>query len=144
MQRLADAFFDAVNRRDPEAMIALFHAAAKFRPSVLVGSRSLYSGHEGVRRYFEELRPIDGGQTVRIREVRRISGDQFVVLTDVLVGTEVASPAAVILRVQDGKIIEATAHLSDEATLVSVGLIPSGSRPEPGPPEIRGRADEAR
>ena len=115
MQRIAHAFVDAANRRDPEALIVLFHSDAEFRPSVLVGSRSSYRGHDGVRRYFEHLRPVDRDQRVRIREIRRISGDQFVVLTEVMVETEIASPAAIILRVEDGKIVEATAHLTRRA-----------------------------
>jgi hypothetical protein len=125
MQRIAHAFVDAANRRDPEALTVLFDSDAEFRPSVLVGSRSSYRGHDGVRRYFEELRPVDRDQWVRMREIRRISGDQFVLLTEVMLGSEPVSPAAIILCIEDGKIIKATAHLSDEATLVAVGLLPS-------------------
>jgi ketosteroid isomerase-like protein len=36
----------------------------------------------------------------------------------------VISPAALIIRVRDGRIARAEAHLSDEATLIAVGLIP--------------------
>jgi hypothetical protein len=97
-----------------------------------------------VRRYFEDLRPVDRDQRVQIREILCISGDQFVVLTEVMIGTELASPAAIILRVEDGKIIEATAHLSDEATLIALGLIPSPADPRRPHPETRGRAEGVR
>jgi len=66
------------------------------------------------------------------------------VLTEVMLGSEPVSPAAIILCVEDGKIIKATAHLSDEATLVAVGLLPSRADPPPPHPETRGRAEVVR
>jgi ketosteroid isomerase-like protein len=124
MQRAAADFVDAVNGRDAEALIVLLHPDVEFRPSVLAGTRSVYRGHEGVRRYFAQLRATDRDQRVRLSEVRRIGDARFVVLAEVMLDGEAVSPAAVIMGVQDDKAIEVTAYLSDEQTLVSVGLIP--------------------
>ena len=52
-----------------------------------------------------------------------ISDDEFVVDTEVLVGDHVVSPGAVILRLAEDKIIEATAYLSDEETLKTTGRV---------------------
>lgn len=124
MQRLAKAFVDAANTRDPEALCEIFEPDGELHPSVLVGSRSSYRGHEGLRKYFRALQDTDGGQMVQIIDVRGTRDDEFVVLAQVTLGAEVISPAALIIRVSDGRIARAEAHLSDEATLIAVGLIP--------------------
>lgn len=123
-ERIAHAFVDAYNRRDPERWVALFHPEAEFHPTLLIGSRSVYRGHEGVRRYLDELGHGHMEQQARVREIRRVAADRFVLLTDVLDQGKVVSPAAVLLRLEDDKIIAATAYLSDDETLISLGLIP--------------------
>jgi hypothetical protein len=60
----------------------------------------------------------------RIRDVRLLGGDEFLLLSEILVKDEPVSRGAVIIRVADEKIIEATAYLSDEATLTALGVIP--------------------
>ncbi len=124
MQRIAQAFVGAANARDPEALCEIFEPDGELRPSVLVGSRSTYTGHDGLRQYFRSLRDTDAGQMVQIAEVRRIREDQFVALVRVTLGAEVLSPAALIITVRNGRIARAEAHLSDEPTLIAVGLIP--------------------
>ena len=54
----------------------------------------------------------------------------FIVFTEVMLGDKVISPAAVIVRLAEGRIIEATAYLSDERTLDALGLTP-GKRDDP-------------
>ena len=62
---------------------------------------------------------------MQAREVRRITDERFVILAEVVLGESVLSPAAVIMDVRDGRVTRAAAYLSDEATLIAVGLIPS-------------------
>jgi hypothetical protein len=47
-----------------------------------------------------------------------------VLLTDILLHGEVVSPGAAIIRLEDGKIIEASAYLSDPEILAALDLIP--------------------
>jgi hypothetical protein len=128
-ERVANQFVDAFNRRDPEAFGAVFHAQCELRPTLLVGFRSVYRGHSGVRRYFDDLADGKREHGVRVREIRRMGPDQFAMLTEVTLGDKVVSPAAAIVRVQDEKVIELAAYLSDEDTLAKLEMIP-----EPGEP----------
>lgn len=123
-ERIAGALVDAFNSREPGAWTSVFHPDVEFRPTTLIGSRSVYKGHPGVLRYLGELTKRGAGQRTRMRRVQVISADRFVLYTEVLLGEEVVSPGAVIIRLTDCKIIEATAYLSDEKTLQTTGLVP--------------------
>lgn len=59
-----------------------------------------------------------------MRAVRPLGPDRFVVLTDVMLGDEAISPSAMVATLSDGLIVHAKAYLSDEATLVRVGVLP--------------------
>jgi hypothetical protein len=61
---------------------------------------------------------------VRVRAVRRLSSERFAMLTEVLVEGEVTSPSAMIAALRDGLIAHAKAYLSDEQTLIRVGVLP--------------------
>ena len=124
IERIAAAFVEAFNRRDPKDWVAVFHPEVEFRPTVLVGSRSVYRGRDGVAAYLEQLRLGGGQHRARVRELRRLSDDKFVLLTGVFVGEEVVAPGAALIRLEDDMIIEATAYLSDEETLAALELIP--------------------
>lgn len=129
-ERVARSLVDAFNSREPEAWMAVFHPDVEFRPSLLVGGRSVYRGHEGVLRYLEQVRADGSEHRSRVRLVRAFSPAHFIVFTEVMLGDKVISPAAVIVRLAEGRIIEATAYLSDERTLDALGLTP-GKRDDP-------------
>lgn len=123
-EHIARALIDAFNSRDPTAWVSLFHPDVEFRPTLLVGAGTVYTGHQGVLRYLDDLADRRADQRSRLRRIQAVSDDEFVVYTEVLVGDHVVSPAAVILRLAGDKIIEATAFLSDEETLKTTGRVP--------------------
>jgi hypothetical protein len=127
MQHISSAWVDAANARDPDGLIALFHPDAEFRPSLLGRSHQVYRGHDGVRRYFDDLREKDKGQQVELREVRLIGEEQILILAEVVLWAEVISPAGIVLDIREGKIIRAAAYLSDEPTMIAAGIIPRPS-----------------
>ena len=57
-----------------------------------------------------------------------LAPDRFAALTEVAMEGELLSPSAMIANLEDGLIIHAKAYLSDELTLVRVGVLP--------PPEL--------
>jgi hypothetical protein len=85
----------------------------------------VFRGHAGAASYLDELRARGIEHQARIRELRRMSANQFVLLTDILLRGEVVSPGAAIVRLEDGRIIEVTAYLSDPETLTALDLIPA-------------------
>lgn len=98
----------------------------EFLPALIVGARAVYRGHEDLRRWVEDL--LSSGQAndlrARVRSVRPLGPDRFVVLTEVVIGDEVVSPSAMVATVRDSLIVHAKAYLSDETTLVRVGVLP--------------------
>lgn len=121
---LAERFIDAFNRRDADGIVALTHPQVEFVPTLLVGQRSVYDGHDGIRRWVAELAASGATHQVRVRDVRRLAPDRFAALTEVLVEGEVTSPSALVAVLRDGLIVHAKAYLSDERTLIRVGVLP--------------------
>jgi len=88
-EELGRRFIEGFNRRDADALVALVHPELEFLPTVLVGQRAVYHGHDGLRRWVADLVASDAAHKVRVREVRELGPDRFVVLTEVLIGGEV-------------------------------------------------------
>src|SRR5262245_63371522 len=110
-RRVAEAFIDTFNERDTEAWAAVFHPDAEFSPTAMTRKRPVYRGPEGARAFMEDLVESGARHRSRIRDVRLLGGDEFLLLTEILVQDEPVSRGAVIIRVADEKIIEATAYL---------------------------------
>jgi hypothetical protein len=127
-EELGRRFIDGFNRRDADALVALCHPRLEFIPTILVGQRAVYHGHDGLRRWVEDLRESGAAHQVRVRRVRVLAPDRFAVLTEVLLDGELLSPSAMVAGVEDGLIVHVKAYLSDEHTLVRVGVLP--------PPEL--------
>ncbi|HEX7291960.1 MAG TPA: nuclear transport factor 2 family protein [Conexibacter sp.] len=123
-EELGRRFIDGFNRRDADALVALCHPELEFVPTMLVGQRSVYHGHAGLRRWVEDLIASGAAHKVRVRGVRVLDGESFAVLTEVVLDDEVVSPSAMIARTRDGLIAHVKAYLSDERTLVRVGVLP--------------------
>lgn len=121
---LAHGFVEAFNDRDAEALVALAHPRIVFRPTALVGRRRTYHGHAGLRRWVTELTATRVDFELRIREIRPLRPQGFLVLSTVRVGDELISDSAMIASVRQDKVVEAHGYLSDEETLTRLGLIP--------------------
>ncbi len=121
MERIAHGFIDAFNRRDVDGLIAFADPDIKFHPTVLVGDIRAYRGHEGLRRWVEDLSSAEAEHQVRVREVRPLDSVYFIVLSDVLLYGEVLGPSAMLGRLTaTGEIGEAHAYLSDESMLATL------------------------
>jgi ketosteroid isomerase-like protein len=116
-------FVDAFNRRDVEGLVALAHPEIEFRPTMIVGSKRIYKGHEGLRCWVADLIATDAKHYARVREVRMLEDQRLVVLSEVLLDGEVVSPSAMIARLLDGKIVDVQAYLSDETMLMELNLL---------------------
>jgi ketosteroid isomerase-like protein len=123
-EELGRRFIDAFNRRDADALVALVHPELEFVPTLLVGQRAVYHGHDGLRRWVGDLIASGAAHEVRVRDVRRLAPDRFVVLTEVMIGGDAVAPSAMVARTRDGLIVHVKAYLSDEQTLIRVGVLP--------------------
>lgn len=117
-------FVDAFNRRDAAALVGLCAPEVELHPSILVGDRRVYRGHEGLRRWVADLRSATIQHQARVREVRALDERRFVILSEVLVEDELLSSSAMVGRVDDeGRVVEARAYLSDEELLTQLGMV---------------------
>jgi len=123
-EELGRRFVEGFNRRDADALLALCHPELEFLPTVLVGQGAVYRGHEGLRRWLAQLIASGATHEARIRKVRVLDDERFALLTEVCVEGEVVSPSAMVVRLKDGLIVHAKAYLSDEQTLIRVGVLP--------------------
>lgn len=124
---IARRFVDAFNRRDVEGLAALADPEIELHPSTLVGHRRRYDGHEGLRRWIEELGRRGIEHQVRVRQVHP-SRDGFIILSEVLLDGAVITPGAMIARLNERhEIAEARMFLTDAELLARVGVVPGNS-----------------
>ncbi len=121
---LGRRFVDAATRRDVDTLVAICHPELELLPTMIVSQRAVYRGHEGLRRWVADLVEAEVHYEACILRVREFGGDQFAVLAEVCLDGEVITQSALIARVQDGLIVRAKGYLSDEQTLIRVGVLP--------------------
>jgi hypothetical protein len=131
-EEIANRFIEAFNQRDAERLVTLCDPSIEFHPTVLIGERRVYHGHDGVRQWVAQLVESGGEHQVRVREVRVLDPNRFLVLSEVLLGGQAITPSAMLARLgPDGGITEVHAYLSDEQMLIRLGLVPERpARPE--------------
>ena len=123
-EELGRRFVDAANRRDVDALVALCHPELELLPTMIVSQRAVYHGHDGLRRWVADVVEAEVAYEARILRVREFGGDQFAVLAEVCLGDEVITRSALIARVRNDLIVRAKGYLSDEQTLIRVGVLP--------------------
>lgn len=124
---LGRAFVEALNDRDADALVALAHPRIVFRPTALVGRRTVYHGHEGMRRWIADLDALPLDIRMHVREIRPQRPDGFLVLSTLRIDGDPLADSATIASLQAGKVVEAHGYLSGEWVLVKLGLIPDAS-----------------
>ena len=118
MGRVAAQFIDAFNRRDADALVALVDRAFVWRPSMVVGGRRTYSGHDGLRQWVTDLARAPVQHQARVREVEALDECCFLVHSEVLVDGEPITPSSMLGWIgEDGKLVEGRAYLTDEPML---------------------------
>ncbi len=118
---IAERYVGAYNDRDLEAMLAVQDENIVSYPSRLAGAQP-HSGHAGVRAWWQTM--VESGQwyEVAISEIRQLDEDRVAILGEVQSGGEPISPWCVLIRIQNGLIVESHSYLSDAELLDRLGL----------------------
>jgi ketosteroid isomerase-like protein len=119
--------FDAIGRWDIDALLRLYDPEIEYLP--LTGTRvesGGYTGHVGVRDYFEEVSEVWEELHPHADDVRTV-GDEVVVLGGCAVrgrgsGAESDTPMAWVVTVRRGKITRHRGYRTREEALAAVGL----------------------
>lgn len=120
--RVAERYVAAYNDRDLDAMLRLQAESVVSYPTRLFGQRVL-NGHAGVRAWWQSMIDSDRWYEVSINDVRVLDGDRVAVFGEVRERGEPLSPWALVVRIQNGLIVESRSYLSDEQLLTQIGAL---------------------
>jgi ketosteroid isomerase-like protein len=119
--------FDAIRRRDLDALLQLYDADIEFLP--LTGTRvesGGYAGHAGVLDYFDEVAHVWEEMRPYAHTTQPV-GDHVVVtggcaVRGITSGVESDDPMAWVITLRDGKIVRHRGYRTAEEALDAVGL----------------------
>jgi uncharacterized protein (TIGR02246 family) len=119
--KLVRRVFDAINRRDVQAVLEAYHPDADMSTltSELVQGKA-YRGHTGIREYFSSFADVWEELRLEPEEIRDL-GDRILVIgrwssRGKESGAEVEAPAAWLFAVRDGRVLFSRAYRdADEA-----------------------------
>ena len=121
---------EAFNRRDFKALMLSYHPDAEFHaPRVLAESNILkasYHGHAGYAEFFGEWLSAWGDYRMRPRELIDL-GDRIVVFDEIVghgagSGAPLTQEHALVLFMQDGRVIRSEEYFDPAQALEAVGL----------------------
>jgi ketosteroid isomerase-like protein len=121
--------FDAINRRDAEALLTELHPEVEWHSAILMamgGKQTVYRGHEGVREWLADLYETLAEFSAEYPEIRDL-GNQAVAIGVVRGrGTasevEIESPHGTVVEFENGKAICVRTYLDPKEALEAVGL----------------------
>ena len=120
-EELIRRWFDALNARDVDALIAMAQPGIEVYPMQFAVSGT-YTGHDGLRQWRRDLGAWDPGHHVQPGEVRDLGDGRYVMFGTVIIDDAPFSPYALLVRVDEGKIVAMRSYLNDEETLERMGV----------------------
>jgi hypothetical protein len=118
------AWVDAFNSRDADALVALSDPEIDWHPTVLIGSRRTYQGHDGIRRWVEDLLAAAVQHRLVVRSVHSIDERRFAVVVDVYIDEKLATAGALVIRLgEHSTIVEGHNYLADSKMPRQLGII---------------------
>jgi ketosteroid isomerase-like protein len=118
--------YDAMRRRDLHAFLALMDPEVEATFRVLAVEGTVYRGHEGIRRFAEEVWSVFPDWHPEVDEAREV-GDAVVakvrgVGQGVVSGIEVEMTVWQVVKFRDGKAIWIHGYATEREALEAVGL----------------------
>ena len=121
--------FDAINRRDPEALLSVLDPEVEWHGAILMamgGRQTVYRGHEGVREWLRDLYETLSEFQADYPEIRDL-GDRTVAIGRVRVRgmaseVEIESPHGTVVEFKNGKGIRIRTYLDPREALEAAGL----------------------
>lgn len=119
--------YDAMRRRDLHALLALMHPEVEATFRVMAVEGSVYRGHEGMRRFAEEVWSVFPDWHPEVDEARSVGADHVLARVrgtgrGVGSGLEVGMTVWQVVKVRDGKAIWVHGYPTEEEALEAVGL----------------------
>ena len=121
--RLVRQWARAVNERDRDALVALSHPDIDCYPLQIATVSGLYQGHDGLRRWIDDMEASDTGHNVRATGIRTLPDGRVALFGVLLVEGKEISPYSLIATIRDDKVIGMRSYLSDEETMEHLKLL---------------------
>ena len=112
----------AVNARDVDELVAYSDPEIVCYPLQLALSGH-YEGHEGMRRWLEDVEASGLSHNVRFEGVRTLPDGRIALFGTLVLEENPISPYSMIAEVRDGKVASMRSYLSDEDTLKHLKMI---------------------
>lgn len=122
------AWNEALNAHDIETIISCFDPTIEFHSTFAAISSAVYRGHDGMRRWFQDLEDAWGEDLHSEIEAIFDLGEDTLLVYYLLhgrgrqSGAEVALPAAAVVRTSDGLIVYLKAYAHREDAFRDLGL----------------------
>jgi protein-L-isoaspartate(D-aspartate) O-methyltransferase len=136
----AALFARAISERDVEAALEVCHPDIQFSSMLAQIEGTTYRGHDGVRRYFEDVAAAWDEWHVGTEEVRTARDGRLVIVINMRVrgkgsGVLLEERMAHVWELRDGRLWRSTIYRDVERALEAVGLEPDGGI-APGPQRL--------
>lgn len=124
--KLARSSFEAYNRGDLDALLAMSHPGIEFRTSgIFPGLKHVYRGHLGLREFWRDFYEVWESIANDVEDLRAV-GDQVVALFTYRAhgrdGVEVRRQGASVFTISDGLLVRNVTYPSWEEALKAAGL----------------------
>ena len=123
---LARRVLDALERRDPEELVALSDPAVEWHSFFALNQGGVYRGHDGTRQYMRDL--ADAFEVVRAEVDDALGIDDVTLLVGRIYyrgrgsGAEGATPAGWMLKFREGEVVHFQAFRDPAKAVEAVGL----------------------
>ena len=121
--RLVRHWSTAVNERDADKLISFSHPEIDVYPLQIATVSGHYSGHEGMRRWLEDMVASDIGHNVEFVGIRTLDDGRVALFGALLVEGKEISPYSLIATLRGDKVIGMRSYLSDEDTMEHLKLL---------------------
>jgi ketosteroid isomerase-like protein len=122
-QRLVRLWATAVNERDRDALVSYSHPDIDCYPLQVAVVSGHYSGHDGVRRWMDDMDASGTGHNVEATGIRTLPDGRVALFGVLLVEGKEISPYSLIATIRDGKVSGMRSYLSDEETMEHLKLL---------------------
>ncbi|HEY0633676.1 MAG TPA: nuclear transport factor 2 family protein [Thermoleophilaceae bacterium] len=123
LHRLVRRWARAVNERDSETVISYSHPEIDCYPLQIATVSGHYQGHDGVRRWLDDMVASDIGHQVDFVGIRTLPDGRIALFGRVCVEGKEISPYSLIATIRDDKVVGMRSYLSDEETMEHLKLL---------------------
>jgi ketosteroid isomerase-like protein len=120
----------AFNARDLDRFLDVWHADCEYRPALeggLEGGGGIYRGHDGIRRWWQEMRDAWSDMGSEMKEIQDLGDGRLLVSIILRVRAEtddmgLEAPFFQVITSRDGRLLSSHDFSSKAAALEAVGL----------------------